>query len=89
MPLVMYADITLQLYMVSIQNYIGLLLQCLIFDTFSYMQCILLSQENKCRRNCINLDFYKGELEVRLEIYKHCTQFHEEELSQIKLLKNS
>ena len=54
-----------------------------------YKEWLLLSLDNKYRRNCINLDFYKCELELRLEIYKHCSRFHEEELHQIELLINS
>ena len=53
-----------------------------------YKEWLLLSLDNKYRRNCINLDFYKCELELRLEIYKHCSRFHEEELHQIELLIN-
>jgi hypothetical protein len=29
-----------------------------------YKEWLLLSQEYKCRRNCIKLDFYKGELDL-------------------------
>jgi len=55
---------------------------------FIYKEWLLLSLEDKCRKKHIDLNFYKDELKLRLQIFKQCTRFHLEELNQIELLLN-
>jgi len=53
---------------------------------FIYKEWLLLSLENRSRRNCTNLNFYKCELALRLEIYKQCENFDIEELNKIECM---
>jgi len=49
-----------------------------------YKEWLILSLENKSRRDCLNFNFYKSELSLRLEIYKYCQRYKSEELEQIE-----
>jgi len=54
-----------------------------------YKEWLLLSLESKNRRNCINLDFFKKEFKLRLEIYKQCTNIDMLERNQLESLVNA
>ena len=53
---------------------------------FIYKEWLLVSLEDKCRNEYIDFNFYKGELNLRLQIFKQCKRFHLEELNLIESL---
>ena len=51
-----------------------------------YKEWLLLSLEFKSRQEHINFFFYKNELKLRLDVYRKCMRFSDEDLNQMELL---
>ena len=51
-----------------------------------YKEWLLLSLENKCRHNCINMKHFQHELNLRLCIYSVCKKIPEENVLPIETL---